>query len=229
MTRILPVAALATAFAFGGGWLLEAPRVTPTGIALPGAAAAQEASSEASSDEAPEIIEMVKGDADAPVEIVEYASFTCPHCARFSNEVLPQIEENYIKTGKVKLVYRDVYFDKYGMWAAMVARCGGPEKFFGISDMIYETQSSWVKAGSDQGIADELRKIGLMAGIGKDKLDACMNDGAKLKALVEWYQENATRDDISATPSFIIDGKPYSNMSYDDFAEVLDEHYEAAQ
>ncbi|AWI85013.1 thiol-disulfide oxidoreductase [Alloyangia pacifica] len=220
MTRILPVAALAAAVALGG-------------VALPGAVSAQEASSEASAAEttaetAPEIVEMVKGDVNAPVEIIEYASFTCPHCARFSNEVLPQIEENYIKTGKVKLVYRDVYFDKYGMWAAMVARCS-PEKFFGISDMIYKTQGDWVKAGSDQGIADSLRKIGLMAGIGKDQLDACMNDSAKLKALVGWYQENATRDNITSTPSFLIDGKSYSNMSYDDFAKVLDEHYEAAQ
>lgn len=220
MTRILPVAALAAAFALGG-------------VALPGAVSAQEASSEASAAEttaetAPEIVEMVKGDVNAPVEIIEYASFTCPHCARFSNEVLPQIEENYIKTGKVKLVYRDVYFDKYGMWAAMVARCS-PEKFFGISDMIYKTQGDWVKAGSDQGIADSLRKIGLMAGVGKDQLDACMNDSAKLKALVGWYQENATRDNITSTPSFLIDGKSYSNMSYDDFAKVLDEHYEAAQ
>ncbi|MCA0940047.1 DsbA family protein [Yangia mangrovi] len=220
MTRILPVAALAAAVALGG-------------VALPGAVSAQEASSEASaaettSETAPEIVEMVKGDVNAPVEIIEYASFTCPHCARFSNEVLPQIDENYIKTGKVKLVYRDVYFDKYGMWAAMVARCS-PEKFFGISDMIYKTQGDWVKAGSDQGIADGLRKIGLMAGIGKDQLDACMNDSAKLKALVGWYQENATRDKITATPSFLIDGKSYSNMSYDEFAKVLDEHYEAAQ
>lgn len=220
MTRILPVAALAAAVALGG-------------VALPGAVSAQEASSEASAAEttaetATEIVEMVKGDVNAPVEIIEYASFTCPHCARFSNEVLPQIEENYIKTGKVKLVYRDVYFDKYGMWAAMVARCS-PEKFFGISDMIYKTQGDWVKAGSDQGIADSLRKIGLMAGIGKDQLDACMNDSAKLKALVGWYQENATRDNITSTPSFLIDGKSYSNMSYDDFAKVLDEHYEAAQ
>ncbi|WP_226623443.1 DsbA family protein [Alloyangia pacifica] len=220
MTRILPVAAFAAAFALGG-------------VAISGAASAQEASSEASAAEtatetAPEIVEMVKGDVDAPVEIIEYASFTCPHCARFSNEVLPQIEENYIDTGKAKLVYRDVYFDKYGMWAAMVARCE-PTKFFGIADMMYKTQGDWIKAGSDQGIADGLRKIGLMAGLGKDQLDACMNDGEKLKALVGWYQENATRDNITATPSFIIDGKPYSNMSYDDFAEVLDEHYEAAQ
>ncbi|SDF93013.1 DsbA family protein [Alloyangia pacifica] len=216
MTRIFPVAAFAAAFALGG-------------VALSGAASAQEASSEASATEtAPEIVEMVKGDVNAPVEMIEYASFTCPHCARFSNEVLPQIEENYIKTGKVKLVYRDVYFDKYGMWAAMVARCQ-PEKFFGIADMVYKTQGDWIKAGSDQGIADGLRKIGLMAGIGQEQLDACMNDGAKLQALVGWYQENATRDNITATPSFIIDGKPYSNMSYDEFAKVLDEHYEDAQ
>ncbi|HBM59106.1 MAG TPA: thiol-disulfide oxidoreductase [Citreicella sp.] len=225
MTRILPVAALASVFALGGGWLLTGPGLSATGT-LPGAAAAQDSSAEA---EAPQVIDMVKGDADAPVEMIEYASYTCPHCASFATNVLPQIEENYIETGKVKLVYREVYFDKYGMWASLVARCGGPEKFFGITDMIYKTQGDWVRQNSDQAIADSLRKIGLMAGVGRDQLDACLNDGDQLRTLVEWYQANATRDNITSTPSFIIDGKPYSNMSYEDFAEVLDEHVAAAE
>ncbi|MGR3822606.1 MAG: DsbA family protein [Salipiger marinus] len=225
MTRILPVAALATAFALGGGWLLTGPGLSATG-ALPGAAAAQDSTAEA---EAPQVIEMVKGDVDAPVEMIEYASYTCPHCASFATNVLPQIEENYIETGKVKLVYREVYFDKYGMWASLVARCGGPEKFFGITDMIYKTQNDWVRQNSDQAIADSLRKIGLMAGVGREQLDACLNDGEQLRTLVEWYQANATRDNITSTPSFLIDGKPYSNMSYEDFAEVLDEHVAAAE
>ena len=225
MTRILPVAALATAFALGGGWLLTGPGLSATG-ALPGAAAAQDSTAEA---EAPQVIEMVKGDVDAPVEMIEYASYTCPHCASFATNVLPQIEENYIETGKVKLVYREVYFDKYGMWASLVARCGGPEKFFGITDMIYKTQNDWARQNSDQAIADSLRKIGLMAGVGREQLDACLNDGEQLRTLVEWYQANATRDNITSTPSFLIDGKPYSNMSYEDFAEVLDEHVAAAE
>ncbi|EPX79755.1 DsbA family protein [Salipiger mucosus] len=227
MTRFLTTAALAAVFSAGGGALLT-QATAPDGArtALTGAASAQEAEA---SESAAEVTEMVMGDADAPVEVIEYGSFTCPHCARFATDVMPQIEENYIETGKVKFIHREVYFDKYGMWASLVARCGGQEKYFGIADMIYSTQNEWVRQDSEAGIADGLRKIGLMAGIGQEKLDACMQDGEKLRTLVEWYQENATRDGIESTPSFMIDGELYSNMPYDEFAEILDERVAAAE
>jgi protein-disulfide isomerase len=173
--------------------------------------------------EAPVIEDMVLGNPDAAVEVIEYASYTCPHCANFHTSVFKELKENYIDTGKIKFVYREVYFDKYGMWASMIARCGGPEKFFGITDMIYKGQSDWARAGNDAAIADGLRKIGLLAGIEKDELEACLTDGDMLRALVGWYQENATRDDISSTPSFLIDGKKFSNMNYQDFSAALDD------
>ena len=98
--------------------------------------------------------------ADAPVEVVEYASFTCPHCANFHDTVYDQLKANYIDTGKIKFTYREVYFDKYGMWGSMIARCE-PTRFFGISDLLYDEQADWARAGSDGAIADALRKIGL--------------------------------------------------------------------
>ena len=84
---------------------------------------------------------MTLGAEDAPVEVIEYASFTCPHCANFHETVFDQLKANYIDTGKVKFTYREVYFDKYGMWASLIARCGDdPDRFFGITDMLYSTQ-----------------------------------------------------------------------------------------
>ncbi|KMK65587.1 DsbA family protein [Puniceibacterium sp. IMCC21224] len=219
MKRIIPVAALALTLIAGGGWLLSQPRTTASGgFDLPGAASAQE-----STAADVEITDMVQGDVNAPVEVVEYASFTCPHCANFHATVYDQLKENYIDTGKIKFVYREVYFDKYGVWASMIARCGGPEKFFGITGLMYKGQSEWVRAGADGAIADELRKIGLLAGITKDQLDTCLADSDQLRGLVAWYQENATRDDVTSTPTFLIDGKKYSNMNYADFSAVLDE------
>ncbi len=168
------------------------------------------------------VTEMVMGEADAPIEMIEYASFTCPHCANFHQNVLPQIKENYIDSGEVKLVYREVYFDKYGMWASLIARCGGEDKFFGLAKLFYESQSEWVRAGSEAAIADELRKIGRIAGLDSDNIDACLSDSEKLQNLLEWYQANAEAHQIQATPSFVIDGKKYSNMPYEDFAEIFD-------
>ncbi|MEC3860944.1 DsbA family protein [Mesobacterium sp. TK19101] len=219
MNRIVSVAALALVLIVGAGFWLSQSRTAVTGpeIALPGAASAQESTSEAVS-----VIEMIEGDVNAPVEVIEYASYTCPHCAHFFEDVFSLLKKDYIDTGKVKFVYREVYFDKYGMWASMIARCE-PSKFFGITDLVFKGQAEWVRAGSDAAIAGELRKIGLLAGISNEQLDSCLTDEAKLRALVGWYQENATRDQIDSAPSFMINGEKYSNMSYKDFSRVLDE------
>lgn len=181
----------------------------------PSAAQAQETDSSS-------IVEMTQGAADAPVTIVEYASFTCPHCAAFHEDTYPKLKADYIDTGKVRLIYREVYFDRFGLWASMIARCGGPEKFFGISDLIYKGQKDWTSAGGPTEIVDELRKIGRLAGLDNDTLEACLQDGDRAQALVAWYQENAKADDITATPSFIVNGEPVSNQSYADFSALID-------
>lgn len=217
MTRTLAAAALAFALMAGGGlWLSQSTGTAPAELPT-GAANAQAAEVDTST-----IQEMVLGNEEAEVEVIEYASFTCPHCATFHQNVYGDLKANYIDTDKIKFTYREVYFDKYGMWASMIARCE-PSKFFGIADLIYKGQSDWVQAGGDGAIADELRKIGLIAGIDNEKLESCLTDGDKLRTLVAWYQENATADDVQSTPTFIIDGQKYSNMNYADFSAILDE------
>ena len=187
-------------------------------FALPYAASAEEAS-----EEIKPIAEMVQGDLDAPIEIIEYASFTCPHCATFHADVYPKLKINYIDKGLVKFIYREVYFDKYGMWASMIARCAGADRFFGMTDQIYRKQSNWARAESDVAIVTQLRKIGLLAGLDESQLSDCLQDGVKLRALVEWYSENAKRDEIKSTPTLVINGEQHSNQSYEKLTKILDE------
>ena len=170
-----------------------------------------------------EIPDMIQGDADAKVEIIEYASYTCPHCASFHAGPYKDLKKDYIETGKVKFIYREVYFDRFGLWASMIARCAGPDRFFGMTDLLYKEQSLWSRAGDPAAIVAELRKIGLKGGLDNDALDACLEDADNAKALVAWYQENAERDNIRSTPSFLINGEPYSNMNYPDFSAIIDE------
>jgi protein-disulfide isomerase len=184
---------------------------------LIGAASAQEAEIDTST-----ITEMVLGAEDAPLTMIEYASYTCPHCANFHTGVFKQLKEEYIDTGKMKLIYREVYFDRYGLWASMIARCGGPEKFFGISDLIYKGQSDWTRAGGASEIVDALRKIGGLAGLEKETLEACLQDGTKAQTLAAWYQENATADGIQSTPSFLLNGTKVENQSYEKFKALID-------
>jgi protein-disulfide isomerase len=168
------------------------------------------------------VAEMSLGNPDAKVTVIEYASYTCPHCKNFHDTVFKDLKKNYIDTGKINFIYREVYFDRFGLWAAMVARCGGEMRYFGIADMIYETQKDWVADGDPALVAENLRKIGKKAGLSDAELDACMNDGENAKALVAAYQKNAEADGVNSTPTFRINGEEYSNMNYADFSAILD-------
>ena len=169
------------------------------------------------------IPDMMIGNPDAPVTVIEYASFTCPHCASFHAGTYKELKKNYIDTGKINFVFREVYFDRYGLWASMIARCAGPEKFFGVTNMLFADQSGWARAGEPAAIIRELRKVGRLAGMNDEMLDSCLNDETKAKTLVEWYQTKAGADEIESTPSFMINGKKYSNMSFADMSVILDE------
>ena len=203
--------------------LLGAWALAPAG-GLPLAAQAQEAAAADAAEPAAEatgIQPMVLGEEDAPITMIEYASFTCPHCADFHDEVWPEIRRDYVDTGLVRFEYREVFFDRPGLWASLVARCDGGMRFFGIADMIYENQREWT-AGQPAEIADSLRRIGRAAGLTDEALDACLSDGEMAQALVARFEEQSEADAITATPSFVIDGELQRNMSLGDFRALLD-------
>jgi protein-disulfide isomerase len=217
------IAAVAVAALAVGGYTLwsanqsaEAPGATQ--IASINSAQAQTG---ASSVDTSGVVEMALGDPDAPVTIVEYSSFTCPHCATFNQGAYRQIIDNYVETGQVQYIKREVYFDAYGLWAALVARCGGPERYHGVVEMLYRDQRDW--AGSSDGgvVAENLRRIGRRAGMDNEQLDACLADRDKATALMEVYRVNAERYGIRSTPSFVINGQTFGNMSYADFEAAI--------
>jgi protein-disulfide isomerase len=192
-------------------------------LAMIGATAAYSAMPAfAQSEEAVVLEEMSIGAEDAPITMIEYASFTCPHCANFHSDVLPLITENYIDTGKVRMIYRGVYFDRLGLWADMLARCGGPDRYFGIASMIYEKQSEWTAADSAVGVVDNLYAIGRLAGMNQDDMEACMQNNETAQAMVKSSTENAEADGINATPTFVINGQTVSNMAYSGFVDEFE-------
>lgn len=176
-----------------------------------------------SQDATREVLEMSLGADDAPVTVIEYASFTCPHCQRFHLDVFPKIKENYIDTGKVKFVLREVYFDKYGLWAGMIARCSGPDRYFGLTDVLFHKQDEWAHAADEASMVEQLYAIGRQAGMTNEEMEACVQDGDFAQALVERYQETATADDVTGTPSFMVNGEKVKNMPYDEFSAKLDD------
>ncbi len=188
-------------------------------VAVP-AAMAQEAATEETT--AVSVDDVVLGVEDAPLTIVEYASFTCGHCANFHANVFPDLKSEYIDTGKVRFIQRDVYFDQVGLWAGILARCGGDDKYYAVSDMLFDEQQKWLGGGSGDEIASNLRRIGLKAGMTEDQMTACWEDTATAEQLIANFQQNATTDQIEATPTFMIGGEKVMNAPWEELKGVID-------
>lgn len=170
----------------------------------------------------PEVKDFSIGNPDAPVKIIEYASFTCPHCAHFTEAVFKPLKAEYIDTGKVHFTLREVYFDRYGLWAAMMARCGGELKYFPVTDTLFATQAEWAGTDDPTAAVASIRKIGLASGMTEEQLNQCMNDAAMADAMVKRFEENMKADQIEGTPTLMIDGEKHGNMSYADLKAIID-------
>ena len=223
MMKKLGLPALAVALIAGLGlWAAQTPSA-PGQSLLPGLTAeAQEQDAPASTAELPAVPDMVLGQADAKVTIIEYASYTCPHCAAFHAEVFKDLKRDYIDTGKVKFILREVYFDRYGLWAAMMARCGGETRYFGIMGMLFEGQKEWSASDDPTTVVNNLRRIGKTAGMDDATLDACMQDSNMAQAMLNTWEANAKTDQVEGTPTLIINGVKSGNMSYDELKALID-------
>jgi protein-disulfide isomerase len=156
------------------------------------------------------------------VKIVEYASFTCPHCAAFHETNWDPLKAEYIDTGKVQFEYREVYFDRYGLWAAMVARCGGDMRYFSMVETLFEKQADWSGSDDPAKVVENLKTIGRAAGMEDAAMEVCLKDQDQAKALVAHYEANMKADSVEGTPTLFINGARHSNMSYADLKTLIE-------
>ncbi len=164
------------------------------------------------------------GDENAPVTMIEYASLTCPHCATFHEDTWPSIKAEYVDTGKVRFIMREVYFDRFGLWAGMVARCGGADKYYPFIDIFMKSQRRWT-SGSEAEVVENIRRVGKQGGLTDADLDACLNDEDFARGLVEDYQTNAERDSVRSTPTVFVNGdRLEGNQPFEVYAEAIDKH-----
>lgn len=174
--------------------------------------------------------EMFLGDMDAPVTVIEYASLTCSHCAHWHEEIFPTVYENYIKTGKVRFILREMpvipghpALVARSYAGSMLARCAadasGAEGYFAMMDTLFETQEVW--AFGDDARA-ELLKTAANAGIDEPTFDACLQR-ADLKAHIDGNVAIATDEfELQGTPGFIINGKYERFQAFEDIYKALD-------
>jgi protein-disulfide isomerase len=168
--------------------------------------------------------ERVLGDPNAPITILEYSSLTCPHCASFHANTLPQLKKDYIDTGKVKLVFRDFPFDRAALQASMLARCSNPERYFGFLDVLFKSQNKWAGASDP---AQALSQTGKLAGVGDQQFKECLANEALANKLIERRLEAEQKYQVQSTPTFVIMRgdtieKVVGAQPITEFAKVLD-------
>ena len=165
---------------------------------------------------------MLGSEDENAVTLIEYASFTCPHCASFHELVWPELKANYIDTGKIRFINREVLRNRADLWAALIARCDDGAKYFGIVDMLFKQQAEWTR-GSEAEIADNLRKIGLLAGFDRETVDACFSNRDFALALIDKTQAESEADAVRGTPTIILDGETLEEFNYETVSAAIDE------
>ena len=161
----------------------------------------------------------ILGNADAPITIIEYASLTCPHCAHFTNEVLPELKKKWIDTGKAKLVLREFPLDEPALRAAMIARCAPPDRFYAYVDALFATQDKWVMA---KDYREALARIVKLGGMSQDEFDNCLKNTNLENKILEERLAASEELDVNSTPTFFINGTKFAGApSVEEFDKAL--------
>ncbi|WP_327752537.1 thioredoxin domain-containing protein [Sphingobium sp. SJ10-10] len=165
----------------------------------------------------------VLGNPAAPTKLVEYVSYTCSHCAHFVGEASEPLRANYVKGGKMSVEVRNAVRDRYDLTAALLARCGGPKRFFGNHEALFANQDAWMEklmayekdatkpTEQKAALRDIGQKTGLYALMAKRgykpaQLDACINDPASMKQILAMTDEAWNKVQITGTPAFTVNG-----------------------
>lgn len=165
--------------------------------------------------------DIVMGDENAPVTIIEYASMTCPHCANFHVNTLPAIKEKYIDNGQVKLILREFPFDPRAAAAAMLARCSPPEHHYALVDVLFKRQREWAQADDPRPV---LLQIARLAGFTEESFQTCLRNQELLDDIREIQATAQNEYGVSSTPTLFINGEKYSGaLSADELSQIIDD------
>ena len=162
------------------------------------------------------------GNTNAKVTIIEYASLSCSHCADFHINALPEIIEEYVDTGKAKIVFRDFPFNYPALLGGMVLQCVSKDIRFDYLSALYKLQSKWVSRENTK-TSQELYKIMQSGGMSKEKFEECSSNEELEGKIIQGIMDAQEEFGIKSTPSFVINGTLLQgNKSIKDFRQIID-------
>jgi len=173
--------------------------------------------------------DMVKGDANAPLEIIEYASWTCPACLDFHLNVMPTIQTEYIDTGKARFIFREFPTPPANIAVAgfALSRCAGEDKYFDMIDELFVRQQGILSVARDGNqVRSALEQVANNHGLtGSTKFDACLQDQSIRRAIAD-IVEAGSQKGVTATPTLFVNGERVQGIAWrnaDGMRAILDE------
>ena len=151
-----------------------------------------------------------QGSPNAPIQFVEYAAPSCPHCAHWDEDVFPTLKKEYIDTGKVYYVFRVFPLSSLDVAVESMARCLPSDSYFQFIDMMYRNQDKWDPDGNNvPDVHAALIQMGRIAGMSEDQVNSCISSSnADVQAKISRVGQYAGKTyGIDSTPTFIIDGR----------------------
>lgn len=154
--------------------------------------------------------DMSMGSPKAKIEVIEYASLSCPHCAHFNEAVFPALKAKYIDKGLVRYTLKEMLTEPATVAAAgfLLARCAGPGRYFKVVDEVFRSQPRW-QSGKIKPI---LAEIGAANGVDAAKFEACLSDQAAIDAVSARARRASEQDGVNSTPTLFINGKRLDNV-----------------
>jgi protein-disulfide isomerase len=174
--------------------------------------------------------DMMLGDEKAPIQVIEYMSMTCPHCANFHNKTFEAIKTKYVDSGKVRFIIREFPFDPVATAAFMLARSNPqdpkqpatPQQYFAMVSMLFKQQRAWA-APADNNVRNALLQSVKLAGYSQQTFEACLTNQKLLDDVNATAKRGADEFGVNSTPTFLINGKKYSgDMSVESMSKLFD-------
>ena len=165
-------------------------------------------------------VDHAQGSDTAPVTVIEYASPTCPHCAAFSNDVLPAFIEAYVNTGKVKLITRPFVRNVLDAAVFMLAEAAGPTNYHNVLSTFFKTQTTWAASQTPR---DAILEISKQLGFTQETFDAALTNQALFTAMEAEREQALSEFGLAGTPTFYVNGKTLSgDKSLEQLAAEID-------